>query len=290
MTQDKEEVTMIPIVKDVMFSCVMRNKKTCKELIELIFPDKKVDKITFQGGLELNPESKDFELELQKFLQFNILGKTVRLDVYFKDSNTIYNIEMQGTTNKEVLPLRARMYSSLIDANILHKGMDYEQLIDSYVIFICTFDPFERDKCIYRFQSICEDEKDLCEGNKRYNIYLNTTGTKDNISFDLKEMFRYINGGEKAIGMETESEFVRTLDKYVQEFNANDTWRQGYMKFELMMRDNYKNGKAEGLKEGKTEAQTQAVKSMYADNIPVNKIAKYVSLSADEVMSIVSEK
>ena len=29
---------------------------------------------------------------------------------------------------------------------------------------------------------------------------------------------------------------------------------------------------------------------MYADNIPVNKIAKYVSLSADEVMSIVSEK
>ncbi len=85
------------------------------------------------------------------------------------------------------------------------------------------------------------------------------------------------------------------------------------MTLELLMQDNYKNGlakglaegekkgekkgKAEGLKEGKAEAQAQAkakeeqtVRNMYADHVPVNKIVQYVSLSADEVMSIVSEK
>ena len=102
----------------------------------------------------------------------------------------------------------------------------------------------------------------MCEGNKRYNIYLNTTGTKDNISFDLKEMFRYINGGEKAIGMETESEFVRTLDKYVQEFNANDTWRQGYMKFELMMREiTIKMARLKALKKAKLKPRLRPSKA-----------------------------
>ena len=301
MAQDKGK--MIPIKRDLMFSCVMRNEKACKELLELIFPDKKVERIRYIGGPKLNPKSKDFELEIQKYLQFNPLGKTIRLDVYFKDSDTVYNVEMQGPTAKEALPLRARMYSSLIDANILERSMDYEKLIDSYVIFICTFDPFDRDKCIYKFQSICEDEKDLCEGNRRYNIYLNTTGTKDNISFDLKEMFRYINGGESTIGMETESRIVKTLDKYVQEYNANDTWRRGYMTFELLMQDNYKHGKAEGLAEGKAqglaeglaEAETkakereiQSVKNFYAQGLSVEAIAKGLNLSKTEVQTIIS--
>ena len=299
MTQDKEE--MVPFKRDVMFSCVMRNKKACKELLQLIFPDKKVDKVKYIGDLELDPESENFELEVQKFLQFNPLDKSIRLDVYFKDSDTIYNIEMQGTNKERILPLRARMYSSLIDANILEKGMEYDKLIDSYVIFVCTFDPFDRGKCIYKFQSICEDEKDLCEGNKRYNIYLNTTGTRDDISFDLKEMFRYINGGETTIGMETESKFVKIIDKYVQEFNANDTWRRGFMKFELMMRDNFKQGeakgKAEGLAEGKAEAEAkakkkeaQSVKNLYSKNMSIETIAECLALSIDEVETILSKK
>ena len=53
MTQDKEE--MVPFKRDVMFSCVMRNKKACKELLQLIFPDKKVDKVKYIGDLELDP-------------------------------------------------------------------------------------------------------------------------------------------------------------------------------------------------------------------------------------------
>ena len=145
------------------------------------------------------------------------------------------------------------------------------------------------------------DANILDKGNGRYNIYLNTIGTKDNISFDLKEMFRYINGEESAIGMETKSEFVKTLDKYVQEFNANDTWRRGYMTFELRMRDNYKNGHAEGLAEGKAEGRAEAeakakekevqiVKNMCSKNIPLETISECTGLSLEEVNKILSAK
>ena len=116
---------------------------------------------------------------------------------------------------------------------------------------------------------------------------------QDNISFDLKEMFRYINGGESTIGMETESRIVKTLDKYVQEYNANDTWRRGYMTFELLMQDNYKHGKAEGIAETEAKAKeekVQSVKTMYADHVSVDKIAKYVSLTETEVQGILSAK
>ena len=166
----------------------------------------------------------------------------------------------------------------------------------------------------------------MCEGNGRYNIYLNTKGKKDDISFDLKEMFKYINGGTDTIGMKTKSKLVKTIDKYVQEFNSNDTWRQGAMTIDMLIRENYDQGKdegykdgfaqgvsqglaegisqgisqglsqglaegkAEGLKEGKAQTQIQIVKNMHSMDLPLEKITKCTGLSTDEVNKILSEK
>ena len=90
-------------------------------------------------------------------------------------------------------------------------------------------------------------------------------------------------------------DFVKTIDKYVQEYNANDTWRRGYMTFELRMRDNYKNGRTEGLAEGIAQAEAKAkeekaqiVKNMQSLDIPLDKIVKSTGLSNDEVNNILS--
>ncbi len=122
---------------------------------------------------------------------------------------------------------------------------------------------------------------------------MNTKGVDGKISSELEALFQYINGGSDSIGEETDSELVKLIDSYVERTNNDDEWRDLYMKYAFDLEDQYD----EGFKEGKAEAQAsakakeaQTVKSMYADNIPVSKIVKYVSLSADEVMSIVSEK
>ena len=289
---------------DLMFSSVMINEDACIDLLQIIFPDKEIDRIEYLS--DFNPRSKDFELEIQKYLQLNPSGKSIRLDVYFKDSDTVYNIEMERTRKGKARTIRrARMYSSLIDANILKPGGSYKDLIESYVIFICEFDPFDRKKYIYKFRSMCEDENDLCEGNGRYNIYLNTNGSKGNIDFDLKELFKYINGREATIGMETKSKLVKTIDKYVQEFNSNDTWRRGAMTVEMLIQENCDlareegeaKGKAEGLAEGKAQAEAKAkereaqiVKNMHSMDIPLEKITKCTGLSLDDVNKIISTK
>ena len=143
-------------------------------------------------------------------------------------------------------------------------------------------------------------------------------------------MFKYINGGTDTIGMKTKSKLVKTIDKYVQEFNSNDTWRQGAMTIDMLIRENYDQGKdegykdgfaqgvsqslaegisqgisqdisqgisqglaegkAEGLKEGKAQTQIQIVKNMHSMDLPLEKITKCTGLSTDEVNKILSEK
>lgn len=103
-------------------------------------------------------------------------------------------------------------------------------------------------------------------------------------------MFKYINGGTDTIGMKTKSKLVKTIDKYVQEFNSNDTWRQGAMTIDMLIRENYDQGKVEGLKEGKAQTQIQIVKNMHSMDLPLEKITKCTGLSTDEVNKILSEK
>lgn len=43
---------------------------------------------------------------------------------------------------------------------LLNTGLDYDLLPDSYVIFLCDFDPFFQNKYRYTFDMVCrEDDK-----------------------------------------------------------------------------------------------------------------------------------
>ena len=69
------------------------------------------------------------------------------------------------------------------------------------------------------------------------------------------------------------------------------------MTFELRMRDNYKNGRAEGLAEGKAQAEAkakekeaQSVKALYENHVSIETIAKCTFTTEAEVRSILSAK
>ncbi|MDE6719406.1 MAG: hypothetical protein K2J68_06065 [Treponemataceae bacterium] len=40
------------------------------------------------------------------------------------------------------LPKRARYYQAMMDLDFLEKSKEYETLLESFVVFICTSDPF----------------------------------------------------------------------------------------------------------------------------------------------------
>ena len=285
---------LIALENDHMFSSVMQKEDAAVKILQTIFPEHEIDRVEYLDGFDSMDPVK--EQTVQKFIQVNPAMKSIRLDLYFKNSNKVYNIEMQRS-NDEDIAHRARYYSSIIDANLIEQGTTYDKLLDSYVIFLCTNDPFGKGNYIYKFKSMCENEKDLCENNGRYNIYLNTKGSKGDISLDLEVLFEYINGGTSAIGKKTNNELVKLIDGYVVEFNRSDTWRKGYMTLELLMQDKYKAGLAKGEEKGEKKAQAKAkeekaqiIKNFYAQGLSVDAIAKGFNLSESDVQGIISTK
>lgn len=139
----------LAFLDNFMFQCVLRNPRICKYII------KKILHITIQ---ELHYQ--DYE----KTINLGLVSKGVRLDVYVEDKEgRVYDIEMQCTNvPNNGLAKRSRFYQSMIDMELLGKGEKYENLNPSYVIFICTFDPY-RDlslvSSLWPMERICLEGK-----------------------------------------------------------------------------------------------------------------------------------
>ena len=277
----------IPLENDAMFSTVMQYEDACRGLIETIFEGRRVRRLQY----------KDMPPASQKNIIFDPANKSIRLDVFFEDGDTVYDIEMQKVDTGN-LPLRARMYSSMMDANMLDKGLEYEALRRSYVIFVCMFDLFERGRTKYTFKSICEEDRDLPLGDGRCIMFLNTKGSVGDLSNDMDAFFDYLNGGVSSIGTgkDSGSEFVEMVDNYVLDINGDEDWRQGYMKYELNLIEKYKEGEASGeakgisigRAEGEAKATNRMVKSLKEQGVPIEVIAKAASISIEETRSLLN--
>ena len=280
----------VALENNFMFTTVMKNKKACIKLLEAIFGDEhRIADIRYAR----HPEA-------EKSILSDPMRRGVRLDVYFDDGKTVYDIELQRTSITD-LAQRARLYSSSMDVAMLDKGEGFGSMRTSYVIFLCTFDPFSKDEKVYRFSTMCEDVQGLPLGDRRYIMFLNSRGSKGVSNLDMDELFRYLNGGVGAIGMETKSGLVAVLDKYVQKYNRDDDWRKEYMKLEFLLKDKYDEGRtageaegisigeAKGISIGEANERNRMVKEMNANGIPIPMIAKCASLGIEEVQRIIGQ-
>ena len=63
--------------------------------------------------------------------------------------------------------------------NVFLKGMEYENLPDTYVIFICDYDPFYEGKYRYVFRNMCWEDNNVNLQDGSWTIFLNTHGTNE---------------------------------------------------------------------------------------------------------------
>lgn len=117
--------------------------------------------------------------------------KSVRLDIYATDELQVnYNMEAQNA-NEENLPKRARYYQAEMDVSLLTPGMDFNDLKPSYVIFICTFDPFGQERYRYTFSRRCA-ERNLELNDETYQMFLSTKGKNaDEVPIELVQFLKY---------------------------------------------------------------------------------------------------
>ena len=137
-----------------------------------------------------------------------------------------------------------RYYQSVIDIHVLHPGDDYRNLRKSFVIFICSYDPFGLNRYIYTFETVCREVPGLSLGDDTYKIVVNTAGTEGEISDELKEVILYLGSG-KVTGS-----YSRELDEAVNAVKTNEDRRLEYMTMMIHDMEVREQGRAEGRAEG----------------------------------------
>jgi len=91
------------------------------------------------------------EVHTQVFVE-NVLNRSVRLDILATDdAGRKINVEVQRS-DKGAGRTRARYNSSMMDANLLDKGRDFDALAETYVIFITEHDVLGMGKPLYHIE------------------------------------------------------------------------------------------------------------------------------------------
>ncbi len=227
---------------DFMFGKVMQDLGLCKDVIECLL------------GRSIGELA---EAQSQKEFKFTKDGKSIRLDVFNRDSlGEIFDTEMQNLNHKSIehldLPRRSRFYQSSIDIDFMEKNMSYKSLPDSNVLFICTFDPFGDGLCQYTFGEICKETGKMLEDGTA-KIFYNCTYTGVDIPKELAQLYDYIETGN------TTNPLTQRINSAVEKGRRNEIWRTEYMHFERILMDARDEGLEEGRKEGLEEGHKQGL-------------------------------
>ena len=197
------------------------------------------------------------------------------------ENNTVYNVEMQRGKHRNI-PKRLRYYQGNIDLDLISKGEDYNKLAKSYIIFICTFDLFEKGRHKYTFETVCKEDNNIKLKDDTNKIILNTRGVMKDISDELIEFLRYVEQSNDKIAEESKGTLVKNVHKKVLKVKNSQNVEVEFMT--LLERDREKI--EEGREEGKIEERFEIAKEMLKDNEPIEKIIKYSKLSKEEILKI----
>jgi len=260
-----EELTF---TDDFMFGYVLRDPEICKTLLETLL------------GIQI--EHIEYP-ELQKSISTFYESKGVRLDVYVKDSNRVFDIEIQNDF-QIALARRTRYYQSMIDMDDLLKGYDYSELNDSFIIFVCQFDPFRAELPCYTFKNLCLENKNIELSDGTTKIIFNSSAYDKEKNLEISAFLKYIRTKVPT------SNFTDRLHRLVEEHKLNNKFRNEYLSMNLHDRDitrkAFAEGKEEGITQGAEQTKIQTAKNLILDKIPLEQIVKWTNLSLEKVQEL----
>lgn len=258
------------ILKDltIMHDVFMRNvfkKIECTEYVLQVIMEKR--------------DLKILEQTLQKDYK-NLQGRSAILDCVARDDDgKQFNIELQQN-NEGASPKRARYHSGLMDMNTLNPRQDFDELPESYVIFITRKDTLGYGLPIYHIdRKVKETDENFMDGS--HIIYVNSKKQEDTELGKLMHDLHCKNADD--MYSDILAERVREL-KETQE-GVDNMCRE--------MDQIYNEGMAEGIEKGIEQGEMKKAKetalSLTGMGLPVEKIAQAVKVSVEIVQRWITE-
>ncbi len=196
--------------------------------------------------------------------------RSVRLDIKAKDrSGKLYNIEVQRA-DRGAGEKRARYYSAMLDANTLLPGEDFEQLPETYVIFITEHDVLKAGLPLYHIDRRIE-ENGMTFFDESHIIYVNGEYREENDIGKLMHDFSCTNPDEMKLGL---------LAEKTRYFKEND---KGVNRMCKIMED---FAAEERKEEREAQAEEFAVSLLKDGTLSIAKIAEVSKLPAEKVREL----
>lgn len=250
----------LTIMSDVFMRNVFK-KRECTEYVLQVIMRKK--------------ELRIIEQVLQKDYK-NLQGRSAVLDCVARDSDgKQMDVEIQQD-NEGASPKRARYHSGLIDMNTLNPGQNFDELPESYVIFITKDDALDYGLPIYhvnrKIEEVGENFKD-----EAHIIYVNSKKQDDTELGRLMHDLHCKNAGDM---------HSKILADWVRELKET---QKGVEFMCREMEQIYSEGIESGMEKGELKKAKETALSLTEMGLPVEKIAKAVKFSVDTVQEWIKE-
>ena len=243
----------------IFYKIMHNNPDVCKELLEIL----------------LQIKINHIEMQTEETIEVDYGKKGVRLDVYAEGSSKAYNLEMQATDRGE-LPERARYYQGILDVQALNQGDDYKNLKDSYVIFICVPDLFQKGLAKYTFENLCIENPQIKLNDRAYKYFFIAKNYDKILDEKQKSFLRLVMSNDST------SDFSDKLSRLVDDAKHNTQWRKQFMDLEIEKIYSFRAGKAEGAQEKAIEDAENLLK----EGDSPEKVARCIGLPLEQVLEL----
>ena len=281
-------------IKHVIRSLCMMNNR----FMNFMLDDNKEAAQVFLRIILGDDKIKVKNVRIQSFIQ-NIYGHSSQLDILAQDSKGRYfNVEVQRS-DEGAPARRARFYSSILDTHFLQPGKLYEELPDTYVIFITENDVLHDNLPLYNIRRRI-DENAKCFEDGSHIIYVNSQRRDDTALGKLMQdlyctepkNLHYHEFAERMEFLKYSKEGEEKMTDVIEEYAAR--------KAEALAKEAAKKAARKAAKEAAKEAAKKAeekeqanrielAQGLLADGMSIEFTVRHSKLTEAEVRELASK-
>ena len=259
--------------KDNFIFCkVMKNESICKRMLEILLAIQ-IKKICY--------------IETEKTLENYYDSRGIRLDVYVKDCNRVFDIEIQ-TGNYSDLLLRSRYYQRASEVENVKRRTKFRDIKETYIVFICEDDPFGMGLPVYTKKNSFAETDALTYDDKSHAVFYNSSAWSKVQDEEVRDVLRFIHESKVT------SSFSKLLEENTVRAKSKPEMEDEYMYFMDVLEEEKEEareiglaeGRAEGRAEGEYKKALETARNFLNMNISPEKVASGTGLSIEEVLSI----
>ena len=284
-TRRYEDLT---IADNFMFHKVMQDREMCRRLLQILLglsPEVDITDPVAEGGIRTSPDSKSVFLDIRTSTPF-----------------TEYDIEMQRAGSREI-PRRARYYQSVMDIDFLDPSMNYIELKENVVLFICLTDIFGRGLPVYTFSNTCSEAPGLPLNDGTKKVFYIAENYDKISEEEARSFMALVKTGNPS------SAYTKRIAEIVEKYKNYPRMKREYldamqsesitaMEMEEARQQALAEGHAEGLakglaeghakglKEGERQNALETARKMMAENCERSLILKVTGITEEDLDSL----